>query len=451
MLSGHPVAGTRTSCHVPDGCSNLGTRETGHHRTPGHMGTILRENDRIVVRGGIFPGDLPRLCAALHRTIGQEDGLRAALDFSGCTAVFQSVMLPLIPIVVRYRESQRIGFNLIEPQDEDLRRLFLNANWAHHIDPENYPPNRYPHGHMPALRFHGDGADGQEAILERVLELILGTLDTTRDTLKAVEWSLGEIMDNVPMHAGSPVGGFVQATAYGSLNAVEFVVADAGIGIPASMEKEDDLAALRDAIAEGVTRDVQRNAGNGLFGSYRVAVLSGGEFEIRSHRGVLRRAGTSKLEIMKTIAPYMGTSVRCRVGLDDAGLLERALRFKGRAHDPPFDFVERAFEAGSGVLVIKMADKAYRHFGSRKGGRRVRRLIQNLLRGQPTVVLDFEGVGVFTSSFADEVFGRLFVSMGPRAFMTRIRMRHVDPTVEGLIDRAILQRTRLGNDGEDRD
>lgn len=415
------------------------------------MGTILQENDRIVVKEGVYSDDLPKLCAALDRAIGQETGLRIALDFSGCPAIFQSVMLPLIPMVVRYRESQRIGFDLIEPQDEVLRRLFLNANWAHHIDPEKHAPNTYPHGHVPALRFHGDGTNGQEAILERVLELILGTLDTTRDTLKAVEWSLGEIMDNVPLHAGSPVGGFVQATAYSSSNAVEFVVADAGIGIPASMGREDDLAALRDAITEGVTRDVQRNAGNGLFGSYQVAVLSGGEFEIRSNRGILRRADTSKLEVSKAMAPYMGTTVRCRVGLDDAGLLERALRFKGRAWDPPHDFVEREFESASGILVIKMAEKASRHFGSRKGGRRIRRLIENLLGGRPTVVLDFEGVGVFTSSFADEVFGRLFVSMGPRAFMTRIRIRHVNPTVEGLIDRAILQRTRLGNDGEDQD
>lgn len=61
------------------------------------------------------------------------------------------------------------------------------------------------------------------------------------------------------------------------------------------------------------------------------------------------------------------------------------------------------------------------------------------------VLLDFNGVGVISSSFADEVFGRLFVKMGPRAFMTRIDVRNVDPTVGGLIDQAIVQRTRIGN------
>ena len=317
------------------------------------MGTIEQKGNSILVADGVFPDDLPKLCAALHQAIGQDEDLEIALDFSGCTAVFQSAMLPLIPLVVRYRELQGINFALVPPLDRDLGRLFRNTNWAHHIDPGNHPPNRHLHGHVPALRFQGDGDNGQEAILGRVLELILGALDTSRDMLKAVEWSLGEIMDNVPMHAESPVGGFVQATAYTASNSVEFVVADAGIGIAASMGHDDDRAALREAITEGVTRDRERNAGNGLFGSYQVAVLSGGEFEIRSNRGVLQRTGTDSLDTGTPTAPYMGTSVRCKIGLDESGLLERALRFKGKPHDPPHDFVERAFENDSGLLVMR--------------------------------------------------------------------------------------------------
>ncbi len=97
--------------------------------------------------------------------------------------------------------------------------------------------------------------------------------------------------------------------------------------------------------------------------------------------------------------------------------------------------------------VFQVKEQASWAFASREGGRQVRATIQNLLRqtSRAPVILDFDGVGVFSSSFADEVFGRLFVEMGPRGFMTRIRMRNTDPTVDGLIDRAIEQRTRLGN------
>lgn len=409
------------------------------------MGTITRQSSRISALDSVRPGDFQGLCAALHQA-AQHD-TQVTLDFAKCGGITQAVMLPLMPLVTWYRELQGIRFEFVAPLEQTLARLFTNANWAHHIDPDNYRPNQYLGGHVPALRFLDDGANGQEAILKRLMELILTNLDTERDTLKAVEWSLGEIMDNVPSHAESPVGGFVQATAFRESNAIEFVVADAGIGVSASMCIHDEETALREAITEGVTRDQSRNAGNGLFGSYQVAALSGGVFEIRSNLGLLRRTGSGDLHTARLGVPYRGTSVRCRIGLGDPELLGRALRFKGRPHDPPFDFVEREFEGKDGALVINMKDKGSPHFGSRQGGVHIRRAIRNLLREGPYIVLDFEGVGVVTSSFADEVFGRLFVMMGPRAFMTRIRMTNVDPTVEGLIDRAILQRTRLGNRG----
>lgn len=286
------------------------------------MNRIDGRDGRIVVNGAIGPPHLHVLCAALDREVNRQRSA-VELDFSACRGVTQAVMLPLMPVVAQYRETRGIAFDLVLPRDPQLARLFENANWGHHIDPANHPANPYRGGHVPALRFGEDGADGQAAILDRVLELIVRNLDTSRDTLKAVEWSLGEVMENVVVHAESEVGGFVQATAFETGNKVEFVVADAGIGVPASIGTRDDEEALRDAITEGVTRDRNRNAGN------------------------------------------------------------------------------------------------------------------------------FRGVGVVTSSFADEFFGRLFVALGPRAFMSRVRMINVDPTVEGLIDRAILQRTRLGHGDSD--
>ena len=133
--------------------------------------------------------------------------------------------------------------------------------------------------------------------------------------------------------------------------------------------------------------------------------------------------------------------------MDDPGLHGKALRFKGQSSDPPFQYVEREFEEEEGELIFNMKEQARRDFGSRHGGMRIRNMLENLLRDGCTITLDFKDVAVITSSFADEVFGRLFNDMGPRAFMERIRMRNVDPTVDGLIDRAIVQRTQLGNGG----
>lgn len=121
------------------------------------------------------------------------------------------------------------------------------------------------------------------------------------------------------------------------------------------------------------------------------------------------------------------------------------MKFKGVPHEPPFDYVKRNFESDESITIFAMAEHAGRDLGSRQGGIRVRGMIENLMAGSDVIVIDFSGIGVVSSSFADEVFGRLFVKMGPGAFMRRIEMRNANPIVDGLIDRAIVQRTRLDN------
>ena len=406
---------------------------------------IEKDGNRIIVRGNVYRGDLRFLCSALYQTIKIRKWSDVILDFSMCDGVAEAVMLPLMPIIADY-QKEGVSFQLIEPQDDDLQRLFFNTNWAHYIDPDKYNRSTHEGGHVPALRFGYDGTSAIEEILAKVMNLILRQLETDRTTLKAVEWALGEIMDNVVNHSQSSVGGFVQATAYRNNNRVEFVVADAGIGIPGSMNISDHAQAIRQAINEGVTRDKSQNAGNGLYGSYRVATLSGGQFEINSLKGSLFcKENEGEIENRRKPVPYRGTSVRCRINVSDPELLDKALKFKGLSHDPPYDYIERKFENEEGELIFNVKDEAQCDTGSRQGGKRIRGILENLLREGRPVILDFGGVGVVSSSFADEVLGRLFVELRPYGFMTRIKMCNADPTVKGLIDRAIMQRTRLGN------
>ena len=60
--------------------------------------------------------------------------------------------------------------------------------------------------------------------------------------------------------------------------------------------------------------------------------------------------------------------------------------------------------------------------------------------GSQTIYVDCRGISVIPSSFADEVFGKLFLALGPLRFMQAIRLINVSPTVQALIDRAITQR-----------
>ena len=406
---------------------------------------IARDGNRISIPLFRQASELRFACAALYQAVHERGYSDIILDFSDCTVATEAAMLPLLPIVVKMREVDHIDFSLSEPDDEKLQRLFTNTNWSHHLEPDNYEQTRYEGQHLPAHRY-GEG-DSWGDIFERVLSLVLRELSVDRTSVAAVEWSLGEIMDNVVSHAESPVGGFVQATTFRESNRVEFIVADAGIGIPESMNitRHDD--ALMQAIAEGATRNRWKNAGNGLFGSYRVAALSAeGQFEINSGHGHLYYdRSLEAVQSKSRRTPYAGTAIRCGIGLGNPDLLKSALKFRGEVHHPAHDVVERRFEDDTGGIVFSVKNEARGDIGSRHGGRRIRQLIENLLRDQGAVSVDFNGVGVISSSFADEVFGRLFVSLGPRGFMRRIEIVNAAPTVEGLIDRAILQRAKLGN------
>ena len=399
--------------------------------------------DRIVVRGRITRFDeLRRICAGLFDRIEQRGYADVTLDFAGCDAATEAAVLPLLPILVDYRETQGVRFELVEPERDELRRLFLNANWAHFINPERYALRGQFTEQVPAQRFVAAGE--MDSIVNEVMHLLFARMSIERETLAALEWSMNELMDNVLSHAESSVGGFVQATAYDRAERVEFVVADAGIGVAKSMRIRDAEDALRQAIAEAGTRDRVSNMGNGLYGSFRIATLSGGQFEINSGHGLLYAPEPNVAEhtTRERRIPYNGTAVRCGVGVNDPDLLAKALVFGGRTHEPPYDYVERRYGGEGDEMVFSVKDELGQDLGSRSGGRRARQVVENLLREDREVVLDFSDIPVISSSFADEVLGRLFVQMGPRAFMSRIRIQNANPTIEGLIDRAILQRTR---------
>lgn len=399
--------------------------------------------DRIVVRGRLTRFDeLRRICAGLFDRIEQRGYADVTLDFAGCDAATEAAVLPLLPILVDYRETQGVRFELVEPERDELRRLFLNANWAHFINPERYALRGQFAEQVPAQRFVAAGE--MDSIVNEVMHLLFARMSIERETLAALEWSMNELMDNVLSHAESLVGGFAQATAYERAERVEFIVADAGIGVAKSMRIRDAEDALRQAIAEAGTRDRVSNMGNGLYGSFRIATLSGGQFEINSGHGLLYAPEPNVAEhtTRERRLLYNGTAVRCGVGVNDPDLLAKALVFGGRTHEPPYDYVERRYGSEGDEMVFSVKDELGQDLGSRSGGRRARQVVENLLREDREVVLDFSDIPVISSSFADEVLGRLFVQMGPRAFMSRIRIQNANPTIEGLIDRAILQRTR---------
>jgi anti-sigma regulatory factor (Ser/Thr protein kinase) len=405
--------------------------------------------NRLSISGQLGTRDFRRVLSEMHKLTSGRGYQDIELDFTGCTAAYGGPILAIAAQAKRYLIGG-LDVDLTLPKDERLKRLFLNANWANLIDPRRFDPGTYRgYAQIPASQFRT--AQDQYEAVTLVTGKILSALSAfDRSHLKAIEWSLNEITDNVINHAQSPIGGLLQITNFGrEQKVVEFCVCDAGIGIPASLrsghtEIRSDQEALDKAIREGVTRDKRIGQGNGLYGSWRITQLSGGSFEIHAGHASLS-SWPDALHIRPETIPVTGSLVVARVSYRKTLSLEEALKFGGKSHDP-MDHVEVAYEEDEEGLVVFPLAREAQGFGSRAAGMPLRQKLQNLIRicAGKRIVLDFSDVPIISSSFADEVFGKLFAELGPLSFMKAFEFRKVDSTIQGLINRAIEQRAKTG-------
>lgn len=406
---------------------------------------IQREHNRIAFGGGHYIGDLLAPLAAIHHAIklGYDE---IELDFRSCEAAFAAPMLALCAQVMKMR-SEGIAFQLLLPKLDQLARLFQNTSWAHFLDPSTYAQSQFKGFRMvPATQFTYDVEQNQA--VTRIANGILGAIpDLDRRELSALEWSVNEITDNVLVHSQSPIGGLVQVSTFErATKRIEYVVADAGLGIPRTLrqsrpELTSDVAAIECAVQEGVTRDTALGQGNGLFGSYQISSHSKGAFHLESGYGKLTFSERTGLHLSSEKIPYEGTLIAAQINFSDPHLLADALKFGGRQH-VPMDFVELKYEQHDrDEVLFVMADEAS-SLGSRLGGTPVRIKLVNLLRMCPgqRIIIDFSGIPLISSSFADEVLGKLFVEIGPVNFAQRFEFRNLATTVKQLIDKAISQR-----------
>lgn len=364
----------------------------------------------------LFPRDfnitqLRPLIGAIYTSYHRRGYQDIILDFSECEHVDSAPMVALIAHCNGLRRGN-IEFTVDLPHNSYLRRLFVNCNWAHLLTPEHHPEAELrPSRHVPVLRF--STPDEQNRVVDAVIESILTTVNGyKRQHLKAIEWSVNEITDNVLVHANCPDGGLLQLTTKQNAKLIEFTVADSGDGIPKSLRSSrlpisGDVDALSQAIEQGVTRDQSVGQGNGLWGCYQIAVKSGGKFDIQSGNATLFYTGHAGLHAHREAIPYGGTVVHCSINYNNNLILDDILGLN-RKFDP-VDRLELKYEEGVDDRIYFNLKAEAESLGSRLAGRKVRTKLRNFVACSPCKIdVDFAHVNLISSSFADEVFGKFF-------------------------------------------
>lgn len=402
---------------------------------------VARNN--ISCFGDLRLASFPRLISALHQVVSKAGYPDVILDLQSLSTLTHSVVPPLAAHLRWLVRDKKVEFDYIPPRQNAVAAQITNLGLAHYIEHRKFDKPKITSSGASLLQFLDQSE--REIAVDKVIRSALRKTDLSRQNIAALEWAVNEITDNVLSHADSKIGGFLICHKLARHNILEFTVADAGIGIARSLRIQNACEALERAIQEGVTRNKSTNQGNGLYGTYQIALASSGVFVLTSGHASLFVAKNGEMHIRDETIPYKGTFVVCQIDCSNPKLIERALVIAGRPHSPPFDYIERKHESGTGVLKVQ-ARELCNTFGSRQSGIEARRYITNLLATDESARLeiDFDDIFVISSSFADEVFGKLFVELGPLRYMRRISLLNVAPAVEGLIDRAITLRAQTG-------
>jgi len=412
---------------------------------------LLKKNKTIYFRNKINSISIIHFISAINYVLDLKYE-KITVDFSGVKKVFPNGILPLICAIEELRLNG-IKIYIVLPRQDDIRKLFRSVNWAYFLAPEQFEKSESTHDrHLVTRRF--ENAEEQKKVVGDFMDVILRNLSIPKDIISGIEWSINEITDNVLNHANSKNGGLIQATTYVKEKKIVFAVIDSGRGILKSMQEgfpdlRTDLDAIGEAIKAGVTRNPKYGQGNGLAGSLRITTFTGGSLEILSGNGRMKVTENENAK-RKLKVFYNGTMVCGEINLVEDFSISNALDFDGKNNYIPLDIIDTKYEMEEEDCLLLIMKDETTGFGSRKSGQQIRRKVKNLLSAKPNypIIIDWNGIPVISSSFADEFIGKLFLEMGAMTFMTVVKNKYMEPLIRGLLDKAIAQRLTQALDDE---
>ena len=382
--------------------------------------------------------DSPRLVGTFLHTIYnlvEKQGYKEiVIDCLEVKRAFPNVLVPIAGIVDYYNqrgiefkfenlpsflEKSHFYSPLVVSENHDLLQgNVLNFVWRYENDSDTY-----------ALSTEILRSISQEVLCEE------GVID-------ALLWCMNEIMDNVIVHSNSDAG-FVMGQIHKQSKHIAFCVYDHGQGIFNSLKDsphapKNSLEAIQLAIQERVTRDKKVGQGNGMWGLSEIVKSNAGRLTIISDSGFYMRSnGDVKTDNQFTyLSPSHGA---CLVDfqLNYTKKISLAEALKGHK---PVNYRTESFEDDGGAVTFRLAD-AKTGTGTRESGKRIRTDLINMFKDtQKGIVIDFDGLSVISSSFADELVGKMLVHFGFFGFNQIVRLKNMNQTIQAIVERSVAQR-----------
>jgi hypothetical protein len=396
------------------------------------------------------PVPLPKSCdsSALIETLDEHDVLHGGDDavrfhvpedcFVTCGA--------LAYLAAWGQRTLRDGGEIQFGGAEEPRRYLSRMNLFKHLDvpyEEDFERHNAT-GRFTPIRLI-EGAIDVEPTTNEILELVLHQFENAREFVPALEWVVYETIDNIRLHADTPVPGAVCAQYFPSKRRMDVAICDVGQGITSSLEGQLEPwqgtgEVIKKALERGVTRDKEVGQGNGLPGALGIAKANQGTFRLWTDDVVYNVEGGEERGFQKRPS-VDGTGVVVR--FDTTNPVHPSDTFLGQ---PGWTYIKDEAQRLNLEDRVKVAEDCI-STGAREPAKGLRRKIQNLLPDmQRPLVLDFEGVGGASSSFLDELLGRLVDTLGQETFDQKIRLVNMPDEMVDMANVVVGQRVEDDHD-----
>jgi hypothetical protein len=342
---------------------------------------------------------------------------------------------------------QSMGGGISVTGNDDTRRYLARMDVFQALDipyTENFERHNEAGRFVPMKLVQGDSC---KSAVDAVCELVLHQFDNAGDFLPALEWAVMEITDNILIHARSGTSGVRCAQYFPERQRLDVGLCDMGRGIMASLSESHTVLshgdAMRKALQRGITRDKVNCMGNGLASSHDIAKVNGGSFQVwtgdvtyrmvaRKAKGFVRHVsvlGTGLLLSLKTDRPF---------DLRETFIDQRSFTYIDAE-------AQRVTDSG-GLRILGECV----HTGSRPPATGLRRKILTLLPQMDSpLLLDFDGVKSASSSFLDELVGRLALELGMENLKAKIRLVNASDRLRGMANVVVKQRLEGYNPTDD--
>lgn len=357
------------------------------------------------------------------------------------TAPFPENLVPICGVIDYLKE---IGFRIKVLYPKDSRLLQSGLSNPYKLTLNDYdllsPTNRIWRYNTPEEVFK---------IVSAFVNHLNNKIVCAKGVVESFEWTINEIMDNVIQHSRSKYG-YIMCTVYSNSH-ISVAIFDNGIGILQSFKGSkyrlrSPFDAIELAMRENTTRDPKIGQGNEMWGMKKIVnnnkgvlsiTSSGVNISIDEHDTVLKHELKDKSIRMKM--PYhLGTLVDFQFNCNNEICLSDIF---GKNYEYTNLTLEN-LEDNQNRINVKISQFSF-GCATRLAGESARNLVLNYLvqsNYSQIIILDFSGVSIIASSFADEFIGKLLQECGFIQFNNLIRITNISKENMSIINRSVMQR-----------